>query len=100
MSVTRWAYLKSGHLPREIAELDDPDQGLKMVFLKEMKLGSAVTTGLGGLVLAGTPPDPDLAQIIDGTGFELGGYINLTLMKGWKMTLVPSAGKIYVTPRK
>lgn len=100
VAVTKWAYLKSGHLPRELDPLDDPDQGLKMVYLNEVKIGGAATTGVGGLVLAATPPDPDLAQIIDGTGFELGGYVNMTLLKSWKVTLVPSAGKAYVTPRK
>ena len=100
LSVTKWAYLKSGHLPRELDPLDDPDQGLKMVYLNEVKIGAAQSRGHGGLVLAGNPPDPDLAQIIDGTGFELGGYINMTLLKNWKVTLVPAAGKMYVTPRK
>ncbi|MCA9637321.1 MAG: hypothetical protein KC420_14950, partial [Myxococcales bacterium] len=100
MAVTKRTYLKSGKRPSELDELDDPDQGLKMVFFDSVDVGGNVTQGVGGLVLAANPPDPDLAQIIDGTGFEIGGYVNLALMKEWKMTWVPSAGKLYLSSRK
>lgn len=99
MAVTSRTYLKSGNRPSELAELDDPDQGLKMVFFESVALGDYAARGVGGLVLANNPPDPDLAQIIDGTNFEIGGYLNLALMKGMKMTFVPSAGKLYVAGR-
>ena len=98
--MTKRTYLKSGKRPSELDELDDPDQGLKMVFFDSVDVGGNVTQGVGGLVLAANPPDPDLAQIIDGTGFEIGGYVNLALMKEWKMTWVPSAGKLYLSSRK
>lgn len=99
-AVTRRTFLKSGHLPRELETLDDPDAGLKMAYIEQLKVGELAVKGVGGLVLAGNPPDPELAQIIDGTSFEIGGYVNLTLMKQWKMTFVPAAGKLYIAPRK
>lgn len=100
VAVTRRTFLKSGHLPRELEKLDDPDQGLKMTYIEQMKVGDLVVKGLGGLVLAGNPPDPELAQIIDLTSFEIGGYVNLTMLKQWKMTFVPAAGKLFIAPRK
>jgi hypothetical protein len=99
MAVTRRSYLKSGNRPSELDELDDPTQGLKMVYFGEVAIGDHSTKGVGGLVLANNPPDPDLQQIISGTTFELGGYINLALMKGMKMTWVPSAGKLFISGR-
>jgi len=99
MAVTKRSYLKSGNRPSDLDELDDPDQGLKMVYFKEVAVGDHVTQGVGGLVLANNPPDPDLQQIISGTTFELGGYINLALMKGMKMTWIPSAGKLFISGR-
>ncbi|MEZ4450726.1 MAG: tetratricopeptide repeat protein [Nannocystaceae bacterium] len=100
LAVTRRTWLKSGHLPRELDQLDDPDAGLKMVYVEQLKIGDLAIKGLGSLVLAGNPPDPEISQIIDGTSFELGGYINLTMMKQWKLTFIPAAGKLFVTPRK
>ncbi len=99
MAVTRRSYIKSGKRPSDLDELDDPTQGLKMVYFEDVAVGDLVTKGVGGLVLANSPPDPDLAQIINGTTFELGGYINLALMKGMKMTWVPQAGKLYLSGR-
>ncbi len=99
MAVTRRSFLKSGNRPSDLDELDDPTQGLKMVYFSDVAVGDYVTKGVGGLVLANNPPDPDLQQIISGTTFELGGYINLALMKGMKMTWVPSAGKLFISGR-
>ena len=56
----------------------------------------APTKGLGGYVLTNTPPDAGLEQVLGGTSFELGGYLNLTLIKNWRVTYAFGDGKIYV----
>ncbi|HEY0137534.1 MAG TPA: tetratricopeptide repeat protein [Nannocystis sp.] len=98
LAVARKEYLKSGHLPRELEQLDDPTNGLKMVFLEKVKVGeTAVSGGVGGLVLANTPPDAGLAQIVEGSSFELGGYINYPLLRTMKVTYAMSQGKVYLS---
>lgn len=98
LSVAKKAYLKSGHLPREVDPPDDPNQGLKMVLVEELSMGDLKLSGVGGLVLVNTPPDANLGQLIEATAFELGGYLNLALFKGWKVTYSLSGGKVFVTP--
>jgi len=97
LAVARKEYLKSGHLPRELEQLDDPTNGLKMVYLDRVKVGETpIPGGVGGLVLANTPPDAGLAQIVEGSSFELGGYINFPLLKTMKVTYALSQGKVYL----
>ena len=98
LAIARKEFLKSGHLPRELEKLDDPTNGLKMVFLEKVKVGETpVSGGVGGLVLANTPPDAGLAQIVEGSSFELGGYINYPLLRTMKVTYAVSQGKVYLT---
>ena len=97
LAIARKEYLKSGHLPRELEQLDDPTNGLKMVFIEKVKVGDTpVNGGLGGLVLANTPPDAGLGQIVEGSSFELGGYINYPLLRTMKVTYALSKGKVYL----
>lgn len=98
LSVTRKHYLKSGHLPRDIAPLDDPDAGLKMVYVDEFKLGDEVMRGTSGLVLAKEPADPTLDMLLRNTGFEVGGSINLNLLQTWRVTYALGEGKVYIKP--
>jgi len=51
-TVAKKEYLKSNHLPRELEPLDDPSNGLKMVYIEQAKLGELPIKGVGGLVLA------------------------------------------------
>jgi hypothetical protein len=97
LAIARKEYLKSGHLPRELEQLDDPTNGLKMVYLDGVKVGdTAIKGGVGGLVLANTPPDAGLGQIVEGSSFELGGYINFPLLKTMKVTYALGQGKVYL----
>jgi tetratricopeptide (TPR) repeat protein len=97
VAATKKAYLKSGHLPREIDPPDDADQGLKMVYVEKVKVGDIEAPGTGGLVLVNSPPDSVLGQILENTAFELGGYVNMALVIQWKVTYVLSQGKVYIT---
>lgn len=99
LSVARKEFLKSGHLPRELEQLDDPTNGLKMIYVDQAKIGELSVKGLGGLVLANTPPDGGLAQVVEGSGFELGGYVNAALLKTLKVTYALPQGKVYFTAR-
>lgn len=98
-TVAKKEYLKSNHLPRELEPLDDPSNGLKMVYIEQAKLGELPIKGVGGLVLANTPPDAGLAQVIELSGFELGGYVNVPLLKTMKVTYALSQGKVFFAPR-
>ena len=97
LAVTKKHYLKSGKLPRQIDPPDDPDRGLKMVLVEEIEVGEKKLPGAGGLVLVNEPADPTLAQWLENTGFELGGFVNLGLMKTWKVTYALGQGKVYVS---
>jgi len=99
LTVAKKNYLKSGHLPRELNPLDDPNGGLKMVYIEQAKVGELGVKGVGGLVLANTPPDGGLAQVVELGGFELGGYVNVPLLKNMKVTYALSQGQVYFTPR-
>ena len=94
MNVTKKHFLKSGHLPREIEDVDDPNAGLKMVYLDQVKVGDLVVKGVGGLVMVNEPPDAALGQVLQLASFELGGYLNLTLMQQWKVTYSLSEGRV------
>ena len=100
LAIARKEYLKSGHLPRELEQLDDPTNGLKMVYLDGVKVGGTpIKGGVGGLVLANTPPDAGLSQIVEGSSFELGGYINFPLLKTMKVTYALSQGKVFLAEK-
>lgn len=96
VAVTRKHYLKSGHLPRELDNPEDETNGLKMVYVDEFGIGEKALGGMGGLVLLKARPDPNLAVYLDGTAFEMGGYVNTRLMAGWSVTYAPASGKVYV----
>lgn len=96
VAVTRKHYLKSGHLPRELDNPEDETNGLKMVYVDEFGIGEKALGGMGGLVLLKARPDPNLAIYLDGTAFEMGGYVNTRLMAGWSVTYAPASGKVYV----
>ncbi len=96
VAVTRKHYLKSGHLPRELDNPEDETNGLKMVYVNEFGIGEKALGGMGGLVLLNARPDPNLAIYLDGTAFEMGGYVNTRLMAGWSVTYAPASGKVYV----
>jgi hypothetical protein len=98
VAVTKKEYLKSGHLPREIAEPEDAANGWKMVYVDNVALGEAKLAGSGGLVLVNTPPDANLDVVRQGTDFELGGYLNTRLMSAWAVTYAISSGKVYIKP--
>jgi tetratricopeptide (TPR) repeat protein len=101
VAVTRRNFLESGHLPRELASLDDPGLGLQMIYVEGARIGdAAIAGGMGGLVLANTPPDTTLGSIVSTTGFELGGYINVALLRRLSLTYVLSRGQLYVAPSR
>lgn len=99
LTVAKKSYLKSGHLPRELDPLDDPNAGLKMIYVDQAKVGDLPVKGVGGLVLTNTPPDGGMAQVVELAGFELGGYINVPLLKSMKVTYALSQGKVFFAPR-
>ncbi|WAS94633.1 tetratricopeptide repeat protein [Nannocystis punicea] len=99
LTVAKKNYLKSGHLPRELDPLDDPNAGLKMIYVDQAKVGDLGVKGVGGLVLANTPPDSGLAQVVELGGFELGGYVNVPLLKSMKVTYALSQGQVFFTPK-
>jgi hypothetical protein len=71
-----------------------------MVYLENVKVGETpVQGGVGGLVLANTPPDAGLGQIVEGSSFELGGYINYPLLRTLKVTYALSQGKVFLAGR-
>jgi tetratricopeptide (TPR) repeat protein len=97
LAIARKEFLKSGHLPRELEQLDDPNAGLKMVYVENVTVGNTpVKGGVGGLVLTSNPPDANIGQIVEGSSFELGGYINVALLKTMKVTYSLSKGKVYL----
>lgn len=98
LTVTRKDYLKSDHRPGEVDPPDDPNQGLKMVFVEGAKLGDREVPGSGALVLTNTPPDAGLKEVVEGSAFWLGGYVNLALVRNWKVTYLLSQGKLWLHP--
>jgi tetratricopeptide (TPR) repeat protein len=96
VAVTQKNYFKSGHLPREVDPPDDPNAGLKMVFVDGVEVGGQKISGTGGLVLLNTPPDQTLGLILDNTRYELGGYVNLALLERWSVTYALGEGKVFI----
>jgi len=98
LSVTRKHYLKSGHLPGQITPPDDPEAGLKMVYVRSYQLGDKKMPGTSGLVLVNEPADPTLDIFLKMVAFEVGGHINLNLMQTWRVTFAFGDGKVYIKP--
>lgn len=98
LGVTKKDYLKSGHLPRQVDPPDDPDRGLKMVYIDSFDLGDKTLSGTSGLVLVNEPPDPTLDVFLRNTGFEVGGQISVTLMQTWRVSYALGTGKVYIKP--
>lgn len=96
ITVTKKHYLKSGFLPRDIDPPDDATQGLKMVFVDGFSIGGDDFSGAGGLVLVNEPPDPTINQFLERTAFEIGGFVNVNMMKNWKVTYSLPAGKLFI----
>lgn len=98
LAVTKKHYLKSGHLPRELDPPDDADAGLKMVYLDSFSLGGKKISGTSGLVLVNEPADPTLDSFLRNTGFEVGGHVNLNMLRTWRVSFALGEGKIYIKP--
>jgi tetratricopeptide (TPR) repeat protein len=96
VAITKKQYFKSGNLPRSVQPPDDADLGLKMVLVDQLQLGDAKMPGTGALVLVNEPADVTLGQWLENTGFELGGFVNLGLVKTWKVTFALKTGKAYI----
>jgi hypothetical protein len=99
VATTAKTYLKSNHLPRDIENPEDPDTGRKMVFVDKVAFGAATVTGIGGLVFLDQPGDFGLDGVRDSNGlvgFEIGGYVNVALLKQLEVTYAFSQGKLWV----
>jgi hypothetical protein len=99
VTATAKSYLKSDHLPRDIADPEDTDNGRKMVFVDSVAFGPNVIEGVGGLVFLDQPGDVALDNIRDSNGlvgFEIGGYVNAALLKQLQVTYAFGQGKMWV----
>ncbi|HVI02389.1 MAG TPA: tetratricopeptide repeat protein [Enhygromyxa sp.] len=96
ITLTAKAYLKSGHLPREIENPEDVDYGRKMVYVDEVAFGELKIPGVGGIVHLDQPGEPNLSTVTAFAGFELGGTINVALLEKLRVTWAFSQGKIYL----
>jgi tetratricopeptide (TPR) repeat protein len=99
VAVTAKSYLKSGHLPRDIADPEDAETGRKMVFVDKVAFETNTIAGVGGLVFLDQPGDFGLDGVRDSNGlvgFEIGGYVNVALVKQLEVTYAFSQGKLWV----
>ncbi|HLT40703.1 MAG TPA: tetratricopeptide repeat protein [Enhygromyxa sp.] len=96
ITLTAKAYLKSGHLPREIEDPEDVDYGRKMVYVDDVAFGELKIPGVGGIVHLDQPGEPNLTTVTAFAGFELGGSINVALLEKLRVTWALSQGKIWV----
>jgi tetratricopeptide (TPR) repeat protein len=96
VTLTAKAYLKSGHLPRDIENPEDVDYGRKMVYVDEIAFGDFKTPGVGALVFLDQPGEPNLSTVTAFAGFELGGTINVALLEKLRVTWSLSQGKIWL----
>ncbi len=94
------AYLKSGHLPRDIEDPEDVDYGRKMVYVDEVGIGELKIPGVGGLVHLDQPGEPSLIAVTGFAGFELGGFLNVALLEKLVITWAFSEGKVYFSKKK
>jgi tetratricopeptide (TPR) repeat protein len=99
VATTAKTYLKSNHLPRDIENPEDPETGRKMVFVDKVALGDTTLSGVGGLVFLDQPGDFGLDGVRDSNGlvaFEIGGYVNVALLKQLEVTYAFNQGKLWV----
>lgn len=89
-------YLKSGFLPRTVENPEDEAGGRKMVYIEGFSIGDQDFEGCGGLVLVNDPPDPTIREFVNNAAFEIGGFVNLNLIKSWKVTVALSSGKLFI----
>lgn len=94
VTLTAKAYLKSGHLPREIENPEDVEYGRKMVYIDEVAFGELTTPGVGGLVFLNKPGEPTLNGVTSFSGFELGGFVNVATLEKLRVTWVFPEGKV------
>lgn len=98
LAVTKKHYLKSGHLPRDVENPDDPQAGLKMVYVDGFSLGDQSFSGTSGLVLVNDSPDPTIDMFVRNVGFEVGGHINLNLLRTWRVSMALGEGQVFIKP--
>ncbi|KIG13593.1 hypothetical protein DB30_07924 [Enhygromyxa salina] len=96
VTLTAKSYLQSGHLPREIENPEDPDNGRKMVFVDQISFGDVSVPGMGALVYLEQPGEPQLAGVRGFSGFELGGFVNVPLLERLKVTWLYGQGKVWI----
>ncbi|MCH9684879.1 MAG: hypothetical protein K0V04_25815 [Deltaproteobacteria bacterium] len=96
LTMTRKHYLLSGHLPRQLDPPDDAEAGLKMVYIDGLSIGTTIVPGLSGLVLVNEPADPALDVVLQSTQFEVGGHINVNLMRTWRISYAMGSGAVYI----
>jgi tetratricopeptide (TPR) repeat protein len=97
ITLTEKAYLKSGHLPRDVENPEDVEYGRKMVYVDQVSLGDVSVAGMGGLVFLEQPGEPQLALVRSFSGFELGGFVNVALLETLQITYLYGQGKIWVS---
>jgi tetratricopeptide (TPR) repeat protein len=96
ITLTEKTYLKSGHLPRDVANPEDVEFGRKMVFVDQVAFGPVTVPGMGALVFLEQPGEPQLAMVRGFSGFELGGFVNVALLEKLKVTWLYGQGKMWV----
>jgi tetratricopeptide (TPR) repeat protein len=96
INLTEKAYLKSGHLPREVANPEDAETGRKMVYIDQVSFGEVTLPGMGGLVFLEQPGEPQLAMVRGFSGFELGGSVNVALLEKLEVTWLYDQGKVWI----
>jgi hypothetical protein len=99
LALSQKHYIKSDHRPADLAEVEYPDQGLDSVFIRSVDLGTLEIPGVGAYVFMNTPPEAVLQQVVDNTGFELGGYLNVTLLQHYVVTYVLQDGVVHLAPK-
>jgi len=95
VTLTEKAFLKSGHLPREVENPEDAEYGRKMVYVDQVSFGELSTVGLGGLVYLDEPGEMNIAQVRNFAGFELGGFVNVALLETLEVTWSYPSGKVW-----
>ncbi|MBC8072515.1 MAG: tetratricopeptide repeat protein [Deltaproteobacteria bacterium] len=96
VSVAKKQFLKSGYLPRTVENPEDATNGLKILYVDKLSVGDRQVAGVGAHVLVNTPPDPGMGDVLTGTGFELGGYLNSALVANWRVTYSLPKGRVYI----
>lgn len=100
ITLTEKTYLKSGHLPRDVANPEDTEYGRKMVYVDSVSFGPVTVPGMGGLVFLEQPGEPQLSLVRNFSGFELGGFVNVALLEQLKVTWLYGQGKLWVEAKQ